>query len=90
LRAIIIRQKKRPRRLFRHLVSRGVPIGLATKAAFARRGIWRRSKSFGIHKAYPNAWFAERLVSLNDQWHAFNPPVKRASKQLLLFSETST
>lgn len=90
VRAIIIRQKKRPRHLFRHLLSRGVPRGPAAKAAYARKGVWKRSASFGIHKAYPNAWFAERLVSLRDQWSAFNPPPGRVSTQLTLFSEIST
>ena len=85
LRAIIIRQKKRPRYLFRHLLARGVPMGPASKAAFSRCGHWRRSAMFGIHKAYPNAWFAERLVSLKETWQKLSPPKRVSVEQLTLF-----
>lgn len=86
LRAIKIRQRKRPRHLFRHLLRRGVPAGMARKAVYEIQGHWKRSASFGVHKAYPNAWFAERLVNLYRRWHELNPA--RASKQLLLFGDT--
>ena len=86
LRAILLRQKKRPRYVFRHLVSRDVPERMAAGTAFCRRGLWNRSNRPGIQRAYPNAWFAERLVSLQDRWSAFNAPPERASfKQQLLF-----
>ena len=39
IRALIVRQKKRPRHLYRHLRERGVPEGAAAKTAFQRRGI---------------------------------------------------
>ena len=83
LRAILVRQKKRPRHLYRHLLRRGVSRGLAWKSAYGIRGPWRRSSSFGVHKAYSNAWFAERLVSLQTQWHDFHPT--GATVQLMLF-----
>ncbi len=86
LRAIQIRQRKRPRHLFRHLLRRGVSAGMARKAVYEIQGHWKRSASFGVHKAYPNAWFAERLVNLYRRWHELNPA--RASKQLLLFGDT--
>ncbi len=85
LRAIIIRQKKRPRYLFRHLLARGVPVGPASKAAFSRCGPWRRSAMFGMHKAYPNAWFAQRLVSLKETWQKRNRPKRVLVEQLTLF-----
>jgi len=85
LRALAIRQRKRARFLFRHLVSRGVSRHHAAKTAFQRRGIWRRSVSYGIHKAYSNAWFAGRLVSLADQWRKLNEPERVSFKQQLLF-----
>lgn len=85
LRAIKIRQRKRPRHLFRHLLRRGVSVGMAHKAVYKIRGHWKRSASFGVHKAYPNAWFAERLVSLYRRWNELNPP--RASEQLRLFGD---
>ena len=83
LRAIKIRQRKRPRHLLRHLVRRGASVGMARKAVYKIRGHWKRSASFGVHKAYPNAWFAERLVSLYGRWHELSQP--RAPEQLLLF-----
>jgi len=86
LRAIVLHQKKRPRHVFRHLVSRDVPERMAAGTAFCRCGLWNRSNRPGIQRAYPNAWFAERLVSLQDHWLAFNAPPERASfKQQLLF-----
>jgi group II intron reverse transcriptase/maturase len=85
IRALIVRQKKRPRHLYRHLLARGVPEGPAAKTAFQRRGIWHRSSSYGIHKAYPNSWFADRLLSLKDEWQRLHPPEQVSSKQLLLF-----
>ena len=83
LRALLVRQKKRPRHLYRHLLRRGISRGLAWKSAYGIRGHWKRSSSFGIHKAYGNAWFAERLVSLRARWHDFHPV--GATKQLKLF-----
>ena len=83
LRALVVRQKKRPRHLYRHLLRRGISRGMAWKSAYGIRGHWKRSASFGIHKAYGNAWFAERLVSLRVRWQEFHPV--RATKQLELF-----
>jgi len=85
VRAIIIRQKKRDRHLYRHLLARGVPPRSAAKAAFQRVGIWRRSVSYGIHRAYPNAWFDERLTSLVRHWHRLNPPRRVSFEQQRLF-----
>lgn len=85
IRAVIVRQKKRPRHLYRHLLARGVPGGMAAKTAFQRRGVWHRSISFGMHKAYPNAWFADRLMSLKEEWQRLHPPEQVSSKQRLLF-----
>jgi len=84
IRAIVIRQKKRDRFLYRHLRSRGVSSGTAAKAAYGHRGIWARSNSFGLNKAYSNAWFAERLVSLSAEWQR-RVARTTASGQLSLF-----
>ncbi len=83
LRALLVRQKKRPRHLYRHLLRRGISRGMAWKSAYGIRGHWKRSSSFGIHKAYGNAWFADRLVNLRVRWHDFHPV--GATKQLELF-----
>ena len=85
LRAIIIRQKKRDRHLCRHLQHRGASVRGATHTAYCQRGVWYRSHTPGIEKAYPNAWFHERLAALSAQWEALNPLPKLASGQTLLF-----
>ncbi len=84
IRAIVIRQKKRPRHLFRHLISRGVTRATAGSAAYKRRGVWKRSNLPGLTRAYPNAWFHERLVSLATAWHG-SVPLWAVSRQGLLF-----
>lgn len=85
IRAVIVRQKKRPRHLYRDLLARGVPRGTAAKTAFQRRGVWHRSVTFGMHKAYPNEWFASRLISLKEEWQRLHPSEQVPCKQLLLF-----
>jgi group II intron reverse transcriptase/maturase len=87
IRAIIIRQKKRPRHLYRHLLAREVSPKAAAQAAYQRTDVWRRSISAGIHKAYPNAWFATRLLSLKDHWYALNPQERVSAKQQQLFEQ---
>lgn len=85
LRAIIIRQQKRPRYLYRHLLRCGVPEKHAARTAYCHRGIWFKSLTYGIHKAYGNAWFHQRLVSLWSRWVQLNPCSSRALVQSLLF-----
>jgi group II intron reverse transcriptase/maturase len=85
LRAIIVRQKKRSRHLYRHLVRRDVSEGAAAQTAYCRRGAWYQSNTRGMTAAYPNAWFHERLVSLKATWDRLNQPPKLASGQALLF-----
>jgi hypothetical protein len=84
LRAIIVSRQKRPRYLYRHLVRRGVSKRSAAGSAYRRCGLWRRSNLPGITQAYPNAWFARRLVSLWAEWTRFHP-VLSVSQQRLLF-----
>jgi group II intron reverse transcriptase/maturase len=84
LRAVLIHQKKRGRILFRHLLSRNVRRGAATVTAFHSRGIWHRSHTYGIERAYPNAWFASRMALLETEWMRLQP-LRPASRQLLLF-----
>jgi hypothetical protein len=84
LRAIIIHQKKRGRFLLRHLVERGVGWETARGTAWSRRGIWHRSNRPGMTRAYRNAWFHERMVSLWGEWWRLNPP-QPALGQILLF-----
>jgi len=85
LRAILVRQKKRPRHLSRHLQRRGASTRAATHTAWCRRGTWYRSNTPGMTVAYRNAWFHERLVSLAATWEELNPRPKLASGQTLLF-----
>ena len=82
LRAIIVRQKKRPRFLFRHLLSRKVSRKAAAGTAYCGKGSWPKSNRPAMTKAYPPAWFRDRVVSLKARWHELNPP--RVTDQLTL------
>jgi RNA-directed DNA polymerase len=66
LRAIVVRQRKRPRYLFRHLVKRGVSVRAAARVAWCDRGTWHKSNRPGMTRGYPNAWFHARLFSLQN------------------------
>jgi len=82
LRAIIIKQKKRPRFLFRHLVACGVSIPTAGSTAWSK-GVWRKSNLPGMTIAYQNKWFHARLVSIWSRWEQIVVP-QRLSNQLTL------
>ena len=82
LRAIIVRQKKRPRFLFRHLLSRKVSRKAAAGTAYCGKGSWPKSNRPAMTRAYPPAWFRDRMVSLKVRWHELNPP--RVTDQLTL------
>ncbi len=84
IRAIILKQKKRPRYLYRHLLARDVKATSAASTAFSSRGVWNRSNRPGMTIAYPNRWFHERLFSLWRKWEAIQPSVT-ASGQMMLF-----
>jgi len=80
LRAIVIRQKKRPRYLYRHLVALGVSKASASKTAFSRRGPWQKSHSHGMEVGYPTARFRKLgLVNLAALWKEYNPRVADGS-----------
>lgn len=72
VRAIIVKQKKRPRSLFRHLVERGVRPRTAAHHAWSG-GSWRKSVG-AMHRAYPNAWFHRRLFCLEREWQTLYAP----------------
>jgi RNA-directed DNA polymerase len=82
IRAIIVRQKKRPRFLFRFLLSRGISRKSAAGTAFCGKGSWARSNRPAMQKAFPPAWFAGQIVSLKTRWHELNTP--RVTDQLTL------
>ena len=88
LRAIIIKQKKRKRHLFRHLIQRGVYRDIAAQTAFSSKGYWRKSNMKGINLAYRNRWFSDRLVSVWKLWarrHIVFEKVQGDSQLLLSF-----
>lgn len=66
LRAIVVRQRKRPRYLFRHLVKRGVSVRAAARCAWGDRSTWYKSNHAGMTRGYPNKWFHARLFSLQN------------------------
>ena len=75
IRAIIIKQKKRDRHLYKHLLTRKLSDGFAMKTAYGNRKIWSKSISNGMHRAYPNRWFHERVFTLKHEWEKANPPI---------------
>jgi len=82
IRAIIVRQKKRSRFLFRHLISKGSSRKAAAGCAYCGKGSWFKSNRYAMTRSYPNAWFKGRVVSLAARWHELNHPL--ASDQLAL------
>jgi len=82
IRAIIVRQKKRQRFLFRHLLAKGASRKAASGAAYCGRGAWHRSNRPGLTRAYPPSWFADRLVSLKARLEEIHAP--QVSDQLQL------
>lgn len=82
VRAIIVRQKKRPRFLVRHLKTRGVSHKAAVACAYCGKGAWVKSNRPALQRAYPPVWFKGRMASLKALWNTLNPP--QASAQLSL------
>jgi RNA-directed DNA polymerase len=82
VRAIIVRQKKRQRFLYRHLKAKGVSSKAAASCAYCGKGAWVKSNRPAMTRAYPPRWFASRVTSLKGRWHELNPP--QVSDQLAL------
>jgi group II intron reverse transcriptase/maturase len=68
IRAILLKQKKKARAVYRDLRNRNVGHQWAWATAYSRRGIWYRSASPGMNHAYKLSWFDERLVNLERLW----------------------
>lgn len=84
VRAIIVRQKKRPRFLFRHLIGKAVSHKAAANRAYCGKGAWVKSNRPGMTRAYPPAWFVDRMVSLKARWFDLNSPPASAQLSLAL------
>jgi RNA-directed DNA polymerase len=82
VRAIVVRQRKRQRFLYRHLKAKGVSSKAAASCAYCGKGAWVKSNRPAMTRAYPPRWFASRLASLKALWHDLNPP--QVSDQLAL------
>lgn len=82
VRAIIVRQRKRPRFLFRHLKAKGVSVRAAASCAYCGKGAWVKSNRPAMQKAYPPSWFDGRMASLKAMWDGLHPP--QVSFQLTL------
>jgi RNA-directed DNA polymerase len=91
LRALVVRQKRRPRFLFRHLLRRGVRRKHAAVTAFSQRRAWSQSITMGMHRAYPNAWFESRVYTLWNEWQRkHSGPFRVSDGQYLLFNLEKT
>lgn len=82
IRAVILRQKKRHRFLYRHLASKGVSRKAAANCAFCGKGAWVKSNRPAMTRAYPPVWFTGRMASLKALWSELNQT--QASAQLSL------
>ena len=82
VRAIIVRQKKRQRFLYRHLRAKGVSPAAAAGCAFCGKGAWVKSNRPAMQRAYPPSWFHGRMASLKALWGDLNLP--QVSAQLSL------
>lgn len=61
LRSRLVDQQKRRRHLHKKLIKRGVSSSQAAKTAYSNDGRWVISKTWALHRAYPNRWFTEVL-----------------------------
>jgi len=61
LRARFVSQQKRRKHLLNKLVKLGVKKKTAIKSSYNNDGIWARSASPGVHRAFPNSYFIDRL-----------------------------
>jgi group II intron reverse transcriptase/maturase len=84
IRALIVKQKKKPQFLFRHLVQCGVTKTMAAKTALSSCGPWKKSNLPGMQQAYRNIWFTGRLLNLRDEWIRLNRPILVVATQLTL------
>ena len=82
VRAIIVRQKKRPRFLYRHLKAKGLSARMAAGCAYCGKGAWVKSNRPAMTRAYPPSWFAGRMASLKTMWDDLHPA--QVSAQLAL------
>lgn len=90
IRAIIVRQSKRPRYLYRHLRERGASSKAASGTAFRSCGIWKKSNLPGMTRAYRNAWFHARMVSLWTSWQELHPRTTASGQAYLPGMEIPT
>jgi RNA-directed DNA polymerase len=82
IRAIIVRQKKRSRFLFRHLKAKGASLKAAAGCAYCGKGAWMKSNRPAMTRAYPPSWFTGRMATLTALWSEINQP--QVSAQLTL------
>ena len=61
LRSRLVDQQKRRRYLYKKLIKRGVSRPQAAKTVYSNDGRWVMSRTWAMHRAYPNRWFTEVL-----------------------------
>jgi RNA-directed DNA polymerase len=61
LRSRFVDQQKRRRHLFKKIIKRGVSQGLAAKTVYSNNGRWSLSRTFALHKAFPNRLFIDQF-----------------------------
>ena len=80
LRAIKLRQLKKPRTISQFLEDQGVTRETSRAIAYSGKGIWRLSKTTGTHRAMCNKWFEDLgLVSLKKKWEILTGNLKETA-----------
>jgi group II intron reverse transcriptase/maturase len=72
IRALLLRQWKRSRSIYRRLVKLGASRRSAASIFRGKRSLWMLSRSHPVHTALSNKYFASRgLFSLAQAWHEY-------------------
>ena len=86
LRAILLRQWKRPRTIVKRLIRLGVKWKTAWRQVYqGHQSLWALSHNVAVERGLRNAYFAERgLTSVFERWTAWNQSIGIAPTQLTL------
>ena len=80
LRAVKLKQLRRPRAVGKFLEDRGVSSQTSWKTAMSGKGIWRLAHSPGVDRAMRNAWFEKLgLLSLRKLWEEMSGNLKETA-----------
>jgi len=80
IRAIRLQQLKKPRTIVKFLETQGVPPSMSWPTALSGKGIWRLSKSPGVHKGMRDKWLESLgLKPLTKRWEELTGNLKETA-----------